>query len=56
MGPRIMPRVERVDHKRGERKEDNSGLFPGLHLAVMACHYSITVRTGTARQEWKPVR
>jgi hypothetical protein len=56
MGPRIMPRVERVDHKRGERKEDNSGLVPGPHLAVMACHHGIPVRTEMAAQEWTPRR
>jgi hypothetical protein len=49
MSLRIMLRVERVDHKRGERKEDNSGLFPGPHLAVMAYHHGIIVRTERAR-------
>jgi hypothetical protein len=48
-------RVERVDCERGERKEDTSGLFPSLHLAVIACHHGITVRTETAGHEWTPM-
>jgi hypothetical protein len=56
MGRLEVARVERVDHKHGERKEDNSGLFPGLHLAVIACHHGITVGTETAHQEWTPRR
>jgi hypothetical protein len=54
MGPRIMLRVERVDHKRGERKEDNGGLFPSPHLAVVT---TLPAKAGSfrvVRSPWLP--